>query len=421
MHDDPASAVLAAQYRHGAQRFAREIEQGLVLGAEILGSPGAGRYMNASATGAIDRIIAGPMQPSPRILFVPVSGPSGMGEFARARSLADALRARWPQVETHFLLHREAPYAKNFHHPLTLLPASPTLCTSEVRSVIESWRPQVVVFDNAGRTAQLRAAHRCGARVVYISSRGRQRYKAFRLHWMRLLDDHWISYPAMIAGAPGPIERLKLRVLGRPQLRFLDAVLAPADPFAADALLEDFGDPQLLIVPGGGSGFHDSAMTPQHFARWGETLAAAGHRVVFVGGPAFKDYVPNSPMRVLRGVGGGALRALIERSEIVLVNGGDTLLQAMVLGKACVTVPIAGDQAERIARCVALAAVRAPVPEGDEVVAACRALLTDAAARAALESRVRAIDLEDALPSILDRLGDHLFGDQLGFSSISSR
>jgi hypothetical protein len=38
------------------------------------------------------------MQSPARILFVPVSGPSGMGEFARARSLADALRARWPHI-----------------------------------------------------------------------------------------------------------------------------------------------------------------------------------------------------------------------------------------------------------------------------------------------------------------------------------
>lgn len=353
------------------------------------------------------------MHTSPRILFVPVSGPSGMGEFARARSLADALRARWPQVETHFVLHRDAPYAHGFHHPVTLLPASPTLCTPEVRAVIESWRPNVAVFDNAGRTAQLRAARRCGARVVYVSSRGRQRYKAFRLHWMRLLDDHWISYPAMITGALGLLERGKLRLLGQPQLRFLDAVLPAADPAAVDALLGDFGEPQLVIVPGGGSGFHDSAMTPQHFARWGETLALAGHRVVFVAGPAFKDWTTDSPMRVLRGVGGGALRALLERTQVVLVNGGDTLLQAMVLGKPCVAVPIAGDQAERIARCAALGAIRAP--EGDTVFAACRELLIDPAARAALESRVRATGLEDALPAVLDRLGDHL-----GLRSIKS-
>jgi hypothetical protein len=359
------------------------------------------------------------MHTSPRILFVPVSGPSGMGEFARARSLADALRARWPQVEAHFVLHREAPYAHGFHYPVTLLPASPTLCTAEVQAVIESLRPNVVVFDNAGRTGQLRTARRCGARVVYISSRGRQRYKAFRLHWMRLLDDHWISYPAMITGALGVTERLKLRFLDQPQLRFLDAVLAPADAVTAAELLGDFGDPQLLIVPGGGSGFHDSAMTPQHFARWGETLARAGHRVVFVAGPAFNDWTPaDARMRVVRGVSGGALRALLERTQVVLVNGGDTLLQAMVLGKACVTVPIAGDQAARIARCAALGAVCAPDPRrggsnstdiaGCEVVTACRDLLLDSNARGALESRVRATGLQDALPAVLDRLGDHL-------------
>lgn len=342
-----------------------------------------------------------------------------MGEFARARSLADAVQARWPEVETHFVLHREAPYVQGFHHPVTLLPASPTLCTAEVRAVIESLRPRVVVFDNAGRTAQLRAARRAGARVVYISSRARQRYKAFRLHWMRLLDDHWISYPAMITGEPGIFERAKLRLLGQPQLRFLDAVLAPADQAAADVLLKDFGNPQLLIVPGGGSGFHDSAMTPQHFAHWGEELARAGHRVVFVAGPALKDWMSaETQMRVLRGVGGGALRALLERTQVVLVNGGDTLLQAMVLGKACVTVAIAGDQAARIERCRALGAVRAPdlardVDDargiaGSDVVAACRELLTDSDARVDLESRVQATGLHDALPAVLDRLGDHL-------------
>ena len=69
------------------------------------------------------------------------------------------------------------------------------------RRVLENWRPQVVVFDNAGRTAQLRAAQRLGARIVFISARRRQRRKAFRLRWMRLLDEHWIAYPEFIAGS----------------------------------------------------------------------------------------------------------------------------------------------------------------------------------------------------------------------------
>jgi len=42
---------------------------------------------------------------------------------------------------------------------------------------------------------------------------------------------------------------------------------------------------------------------------------------------------------------------LLRRARIVVSNGGDTLLQALACGSACVAVPIAHDQAARIARC----------------------------------------------------------------------
>jgi hypothetical protein len=343
-----------------------------------------------------------------------------MGEFARARSLADALRARWPDIETHFLLHRDAPYAKEFHHPVTTLPASPTLCTKEVIQVIDQFRPHVVVFDNAGRTGALRAARRVGARVVYVSSRSRQRYKAFRLRWMGLLDDHWISYPSMVAGGLGFFERLKLRLLDRPQVRFLDAVLATVDERAADELLAQFGSPDLLVVPGGGSQFHDAPITPSDFARWSKIVAAQGFRVVFIAGPAFPDRAEDMPgVRLIRGVSGGALHALLARTKVVLVNGGDTMLQALALGKACIAVPIAGDQAARIARCAALGTVNAPTAmasSGAEPAEACLELLHDQGLRSALEVTVRKAGFEDALPALVERLGVHL-----GLASISSR
>lgn len=346
----------------------------------------------------------------PRVLFVPVSGPSGMGEFARARGLAEAVAARWPQVEMHFLLHRDAPYAAACRFPTTLLPASPTLCDTEVIGAIHAFKPGVVVFDNAGRTAALKAARAAGAKVIYVSSRGRQRYKAFRLRWMRLLDDHWISYPPSIAGALSGFERLKQRVAGRPQLRFLDAVVAPPDEAAVTALLPTMPAPDLVIVPGGGSAFHDSAMTPAQFARWGEALAAHGHRVVFVAGPSFTGEVAVSErLQLLRGVGGGALMALLRRSRLVLVNGGDTLLQALALGRPCVAVPIAGDQAARIARCVAAGGVEAPAP--DAVVARCAALLGEGSSGAsltALAAAARSAGFTDALPGMVARIGEHL-------------
>ena len=330
-----------------------------------------------------------------------------MGEFARARSIADALVAYNPGIRIHFLLHRAAPYAANFHHPSTLLSASPTLCTREVVETIERLRPAVVVFDNAGRTPQLSAAKRVGAAVIYVSSRSRQRYKAFRLRWMRLIDEHWISYPELIAGAPTLFERWKLRWLARPELHYLDTVLAPADESAADHLLADFGVPDIVIVPGGGSQFHDVSMTPARFAEWGAALAARGHRVVFVAGPSFTlDLPQTSHFRTVRSVPGGALHALLARSRAVLVNGGDTLLQALALNKPCVAIPIAGDQAERIARCAAQGVLLSPKP--DEVVATCERVLADTALGDNLASHRHALALHDALPNIIERLGRYL-------------
>ena len=46
-----------------------------------------------------------------RLLFVPVSGPKGMGEYGRALAMAGAAAARWPDAAIHFAMSREAPYA----------------------------------------------------------------------------------------------------------------------------------------------------------------------------------------------------------------------------------------------------------------------------------------------------------------------
>ncbi len=345
----------------------------------------------------------------PRLLLVPVSGPRGMGEFARAYAIGQAVRARWANVQLRFVVHRDAPYAASLGDLARLVPASPTLCTREVLEEIASFRPQVVYFDNSGRTEQLRAARACGARLIYVSSRGRQRYKAFRLRWMQALDEHWISYSERLAGGLGWSERLKLRLLGRPVVKFLDAVLAPADARGAEALLAAAGVSaetplDVTIVPGGGSQYPDSRITPRMFAEWGEALAARGWNVLFVAGPSFDAPIATGErLRLVRQVEGGTLMALLARSRLVLVNGGDTLVQTLALKRPCVAVPIAGDQAQRIARAVALGAVVAPPL--DEVEACCHAMLADEARLRAREVQVASVGFEDAMPDIVATIG----------------
>jgi predicted glycosyltransferase len=354
---------------------------------------------------------------APRILFVPVSGAFGMGEYARSLAIARAARRRWPRAEIHFILSRQAPYAATVPFAATLLDSSPTFHTRAVARSIKEFKPTLVVFDNAGRTAQLRAARRQGARIVYISARIRQRRKAFRWRWMRMIDEHWIAYPELIAGELGWLERFKLKRLGRPTVRYLDVImsrLAPED----DSIVARTGLKQrafVLVVPGGGTGHpgaHDAA---------GEFLAAANslaeaETVVFVGPTRTADagvpthakagnaVVPSSRLRCFNSLPQADLADLLSQARLVVTNGGSTLLQAIACGRACIAVPIAQDQSERILRCVnagvaATAALAAP-----SIVRAATNLLRDESARTALAQRAGKLKLANGIDIALNAL-----------------
>lgn len=326
-------------------------------------------------------------QSSARLLFIPVSGPRGMGEYARCLAIATALAQRVPSLEVRFALSRDAPYAADTPFAATLLPSSATFHPREIRALIGEFRPRVVVFDNAGRTSQLRAAHGSGARVVYVSSRQRQRRRAFRLRWMPLIDEHWIAWPQFIAGAPTLLERLKLGLLGRPRIRFIDTLLPPTDPARAARSLQRFslaaGD-YVLIVPGGGSAHPGAEHAPAIVAAAARGIARrTAALLVGAAGPAGEAAAlrtaPRLPM--------AELCELIRAARLVVSNGGDTLLQVLACGKPCVAVPIAHDQQARIDSCVTAGlAVAAPL-EAAAIEAAALRVLQGEAAGAALPAR----------------------------------
>jgi len=347
--------------------------------------------------------------PPKRLLFVPVSGPHGMGEYARSLAIARAAAGRWPELSIHFALSREAPYAGSCPFPATRLERSPTFHPREVAALIREQRPDVVVFDNAGRTAQLAAAREVGARAVYVSSRPKQRRKGFRLSWMRRLDEHWLAWPEFMTGRVGPVERLKLRLVGGPRLRHLDTLLPPRT--APEPVLRRFGVEAggfVLVVPGGGTAHKGARSAPEIALEGARRIALRGPPTIVVGlapevaggeAPALRRS-PRIPME--------ELCELVRAAKVVVTNGGDTLLQGIALGRPCVAVPIADDQPFRIAACVreGLAVAAALTPESIEREAA--ALLDDGARRAALERRVAAHGLANGLEVALDALGGML-------------
>jgi UDP:flavonoid glycosyltransferase YjiC (YdhE family) len=341
-----------------------------------------------------------PALAAPRLLFLPVSGPHGMGEYARAVQIAQGAAGRWPAAQIQFALSREAPYEVDAGFARTLLPSSPTFHTPEVIALIEQMRPQVVIFDNAGRTAQLRAARRVGARIIYVSARARQRRKAFRLRWMSLIDEHWIAYPELLAGPLSSLERFKLRSMGRPLVRFLDVMLPPPDPRTASAVLQrlDLHDKSyVLVVPGGGTGHPGARDAVQVFAAAARALAARGVTTVLVAAANREDMPAPLALQTQPRLPLTELAALMRRAQLVIANGGSTLLQAIACEAPSIGVAIAKDQVKRVRQCAAAGLARSATLNAVSIVRAASALLENEPARAALARQARELHFADGL------------------------
>jgi UDP:flavonoid glycosyltransferase YjiC (YdhE family) len=338
---------------------------------------------------------------APKLLFIPVSGAYGMGEYARSVAIARAAAARWPAADIQFLISSQAPYAGSVPFAATALPSSPTFHSPEVVQKIGSMRPHVVIFDNAGRTAQLRAAHRAGARIVYISARARQRRKAFRLRWMRRIDEHWIAYPEFIAGSLTWTERAKMRWLKGPVVRYLDVISSRAG--AERALFEP--DSYALLVPGGGTGHPGADDAVQRFLSAAHALAGEGVRSVIVGlSAAMLSRDGPELLHRLGPVPQAQLMQLMRGARLLVCNGGSTLLQGIAAGCACIGVPIAQDQPRRIERCVAAGAAQAAALDAGDMARAAASLWRDGAARRGLSQRAAALDLKDGIEIALQGL-----------------
>jgi hypothetical protein len=347
---------------------------------------------------------------NPRVLFVPVSGPYGMGEYARSLAIARAVRERWRNAEVRFVLSRAAPYAAHSPFPATLVPSSPTFHSVAVIDLIRTFRPHVVIFDNAGRAVQLKVARRSGAHVIYISARQRQRRKAFSWRWMPLIEEHWIAYPEFLAGKLSLLERCKLRLLRGPRVRYLDVTFSRAAPGAAAEVLARTGlqaQRFVLMVPGGGTGHPGSFGAAGQFLEAGRAIAAGGVVTAFVGPAApGAGQAPAEPdFRQLGALPQQDLVELMRHARLIVANGGSTLLQALACGAACVAVPIAVDQNSRIRRCVHLGVAVEARLDARHIAARAAALLGDERVRAEMARRAAGLELADGTEIAVRALG----------------
>jgi UDP-N-acetylglucosamine:LPS N-acetylglucosamine transferase len=234
---------------------------------------------------------------------------------------------------------------------------------------------------------------------------------------MRLIDEHWIAYPEFIAGSLGILERFKLRLAGRPVVRYLDVILSRAIPGQREAILARAGCAAgtfVLVVPGGGTGHPGADDAVEQFLAAARTLAMSGVPTVYVGpvaapsaaaaGGADSIDAPASNWHALGPVPQADLAELMRAARLIVANGGSTLLQAIACGTACIAIPIAKDQAERTRRCVAAGVAADAALNSASMVQAAQRLLRDEGQRAALAGRAARLALSDGVEVALHAL-----------------
>lgn len=320
----------------------------------------------------------------PRVLFVPVSGPGGAGELMRCLIVARELRRATPDVDVHFLVARDAVFREAVDFPIHDCDDSPTRSTPQVVALLRELRPDVVVFDNAGRTEQLRAAKALGARLVFTSRSPRLRWKAFRVSWLALLDEHWIVFPKFVTGGLSSLERLKLRLTPTYVVRHLDTLFTPSSADDRRRWLAAHGleaRNYTLFVPGGRGDDHGAAIDPGDLfvAAADEFARTTGQASVVLTGRAqpVRPAGANERLLLLPRVRPEEVQHLLAGATRVVSNGGTTLIHALAHGQEIVSVPLAADQARRIRRASRLGVVVAAEPEATAIARAAAGLAAE--------------------------------------------
>lgn len=330
-----------------------------------------------------------------RLLFVPVSGSQGSGEVQRCRLLADALHARWPTAQAHFLL---AEGTSPLPWPTTTLSASPTRAVPEVVAAIEALRPAVVVFDGNTRVAALRAARRVGARVVLLSSRPSARDRGFRWRRMAHLHEHWLVGADLLA-AGGLREKLARWRHPSVVVRRFATLFAP--PGDAAPLLHRLGisGPYAVLCPGGGRHVLAGESASQRFGAVATRVAREGLAAVAVAAPTAAPAVDAGELP------NAELMALLSHADVALLGGGSLLVQALALGTPTLALPLQAEQAARVEWLARAGAVlTSPGSTPDVLTDALLRLHSDDGSRARLRAQAAALGLSNGLPAAVDAL-----------------
>jgi spore coat polysaccharide biosynthesis predicted glycosyltransferase SpsG len=281
-----------------------------------------------------------------KVLFIPVSSASGIGEYMRSLILANAIADSFPRVEIAFVLSKHAPYIDNCPYPTLLTDRSPTHCSAQVNAMIAEFLPRVVVFDCSGRASQYRTAQKCGAKVVFISQHKKKRRRAFALNRIGNIDAHCITQYKFVDGDISRLERLKLNLFRRPLPYFIGPVYSSPSqtlPFA-------IASPYVLFSAGGGGHTIKGIKATDVFLTVAqEWYRQTGEQCLVLLGPNYVGQVENLPgILCHKQLPNPDVMALLKQARLAVLGGGAMLAQAVALSTPAIAIAVAKDQPERI-------------------------------------------------------------------------
>jgi len=318
-----------------------------------------------------------------RLLFIPVSSPQGIGEYMRSLLLAQSLKAELLDgINIHFVLNKHTVYAKFCPFETTLLDHSATKELDSVCDVIKQFKPDVVVFDCAGRAGHMKAAKKAGAKVVFISQHAKKRAKGLKLNRINLIDTHWVVQPDYCIEPLNWWERKKLDVfsLARP------CNVGPFIHFASDLqkqqVLNQYNlEHRKYFIVNAGSGGHsvnNLNCADVYFEAALKITKLTGLKAIVVFGPNYNKSIPKSDELIcLASLQNTDFLALMSQAKIALLSGGDTLLQAIAVQTPVVACAISKDQNARLDHCVNTGVVIKANLDVDEITTKIAQVITE--------------------------------------------
>ncbi|WP_077341534.1 glycosyltransferase family 9 protein [Pseudocolwellia agarivorans] len=309
------------------------------------------------------------------VLFIPVSSPSGIGEYMRSLVIAKALLLQWPKINIHFILNNQVDYIKDCPYTVHTCQNSPTKDIKGVNNIIKTVQPDLVIFDASGRAAHFKQAKAVGAKVAFISQHNKKRNRGLKINRLLFTDIHWVVQPNYCMKPLNALQKAKLRLFNKKEPKNIGPVFDPNNKKNQQAVLKQFSlIEENYFVFNAGSGGHliegKLAADIYYQAAQAFNLKTQIKCVVIFG----SNYPKNIPEALLdysstldptenkdanntsniigiKNIDNAAFIALISAAQGCVISAGDTILQCIALHKPCTAAPVSSDQPVRLTHC----------------------------------------------------------------------